>query len=117
IEIIAAGSPQAKGRVERSNGTQQDRLIKKMRLLGIADDAAANAYVEASYLPKHNARYTVAAVVRSTTTCRGIRIYATRMSSAWSTFGRWARTSSYSSGTRRFSSSVQRAVAFPPARR
>lgn len=61
IEIIAAGSPQAKGRVERSNGTQQDRLIKKMRLLGIADDAAANAYVEASYLPKHNARYTVAA--------------------------------------------------------
>ena len=61
IEIIAAGSPQAKGRVERSNGTQQDRLIKKMRLLGIADDAAANAYVESHYLPGYNARYAVAA--------------------------------------------------------
>jgi transposase len=60
IEIIAAGTPQAKGRVERSNGTQQDRLIKKMRLLDIADDAAANAYVESVYLPAHNARYTVA---------------------------------------------------------
>jgi hypothetical protein len=44
----------------RSNGTQQDRLIKKMRLLGIGDDAAANAYVDSSYLPLHNERYTVA---------------------------------------------------------
>jgi hypothetical protein len=61
IEIIAASTPQAKGRVERSNGTQQDRLIKKMRLLGIDNDAAANAYVEATYLPQHNARYAVVA--------------------------------------------------------
>lgn len=59
IEIIAASTPQAKGRVERSNGTQQDRLIKKMRLRGIADDAAANAYVDALYLPAYNARYAV----------------------------------------------------------
>jgi transposase len=61
IEIIAANTPQAKGRVERSNGTQQDRLIKKMRLLGIADDAGANAYVDSTYLPAHNARYAVPA--------------------------------------------------------
>lgn len=60
IEIIAAGTPQAKGRVERNNGTQQDRLIKKMRLLGIGDDPAANAYLESVYLPAHNARYAVA---------------------------------------------------------
>ena len=60
IQIIAAGTPQAKGRVERSNGTQQDRLIKKMRLLGIADDAAANDYVDSQYLPQYNARYAVA---------------------------------------------------------
>ena len=60
IEILAAGSPQAKGRVERSNGTQQDRLIKKMRLRGIADDAGANAYVEWVYLPAYNGRYAVA---------------------------------------------------------
>jgi transposase len=62
IEIIAAGTPQAKGRVERSNGVQQDRMIKKMRLRGIADDATANAYAESEYLPQHNARFTVAAV-------------------------------------------------------
>jgi hypothetical protein len=61
IEIIAASTPQAKGRVERSNGTQQDRLIKKMRLRGLADDAAANAYLEAEYLPAYNARYAVRA--------------------------------------------------------
>lgn len=60
IEIIAAGTPQAKGRVERSNGVQQDRMIKKMRLRGIADDAAANAYAESEYLPQHNARFAVA---------------------------------------------------------
>ena len=59
IEIIAASTPQAKGRVERSNGTQQNRLIKKMRLLGVADDAAANAYVDSTCLPAFNARYSV----------------------------------------------------------
>lgn len=57
IRIIGAGSPQAKGRVERSNGVHQDRLIKKMRRLGIENDAAANAYVTEIYLPAHNARF------------------------------------------------------------
>lgn len=60
IVIIAAGSPQAKGRIERAHGTHQDRLVKKMRLLGIGDYAAANAYLEASYWAEHNARYAVA---------------------------------------------------------
>src|SRR6266699_7315133 len=32
IHIIAASSPQAKGRVERVHGTHQDRLVKKLRL-------------------------------------------------------------------------------------
>ncbi len=32
IRIIAASSPQAKGRVERTHGTHQDRLVKKLRL-------------------------------------------------------------------------------------
>lgn len=57
IEVIGAGSPQAKGRVERSNGVHQDRLIKKMRRLGIEQDAAANAYVSDVYLPRYNARF------------------------------------------------------------
>src|SRR5450432_2775283 len=35
IRIIAANSPQAKGRVERNNGVHQDRLVKKLRRKGI----------------------------------------------------------------------------------
>jgi transposase len=57
IEIIAASSPQAKGRVERNHGTHQDRLVKKLRRLGIADATAANAFLETTYLPEHNARF------------------------------------------------------------
>ena len=41
--LIGASSPQAKGRVERHHCTHQDRLVKKMRLAGIADYEAANA--------------------------------------------------------------------------
>lgn len=57
IEIIAASSPQAKGRVERNHGTHQDRLVKKLRRLGIAEAIAANAFLETTYLPEHNARF------------------------------------------------------------
>jgi transposase len=59
IAIIGAASPQAKGRIERNHGTQQDRLIKKLRVQNVSDDAAANAYVEATYLPEHNTRFAV----------------------------------------------------------
>src|SRR6202163_4676996 len=57
IRIIAASSPQAKGRVERSHGTHQDRLVKKLRRAGIADATAANAFLETTYLPEHNVRF------------------------------------------------------------
>jgi transposase len=57
IRIIGASSPQAKGRVERHHGTHQDRLIKKLRRLGIRDYAAANAYLEAHYTADHNHRF------------------------------------------------------------
>jgi transposase len=57
IAIIGASSPQAKGRVERHHGTHQDRLIKKMRLQGIADYEAANRYLDEQYLPEHNAKF------------------------------------------------------------
>ena len=45
IEIICANSPQAKGRVERSNLTLQDRLVKELRLCGISDMVAVQAYL------------------------------------------------------------------------
>ena len=60
ITLIPAASPQAKGRVERGHGTHQDRLIKKLRLRGLCESAAANAYVDAEYLPAHNARFAIA---------------------------------------------------------
>ena len=60
IRIIAAHSPQAKGRVERNHGTHQDRLVKKMRRQGVGTLEEANRYLE-EYCPQHNARYAVAA--------------------------------------------------------
>jgi transposase len=57
IRIIAASSPQAKGRVERTHGTHQDRLVKKLRLAGIANYDQANAYLEEHYLAEHNRHY------------------------------------------------------------
>ncbi len=62
IEIIAASSPQAKGRVERAHGTHQDRLVKKLRLAGIASYEQANAYLDGHYLAEHNRRYAHAAI-------------------------------------------------------
>jgi len=61
IRIIAASTPQAKGRVERQHGVHQDRLIKKLRRKGIASYAAANQYLEQEYLPQHNRRFARAA--------------------------------------------------------
>jgi transposase len=57
IRIIAAGSPQAKGRVERAHGTHQDRLVKKLRLAGVASYEEANRFVEEGYLADHNRRF------------------------------------------------------------
>jgi len=51
-ELILAGSAQAKGRVGTGpRASHQDRLIKKMRLAGIRDYAAANRYLRARYWP------------------------------------------------------------------
>jgi transposase len=59
IEQICAWTPQAKGRVERANKTLQDRLIKEMRLAGISDMAAAQAFLPA-FMASHNAQFAVA---------------------------------------------------------
>ena len=56
IDIICANSSQAKGRVERANGTLQDRLVKEMRLSGIDTLAAGNAFLPA-FMENYNARF------------------------------------------------------------
>src|SRR6266542_4457112 len=58
IQIICANTPQAKGRVERVNQTLQDRLVKEMRLRGISNMAAANAYAP-EFIADLNARFAV----------------------------------------------------------
>ena len=61
IEHIAAYSPQARGRSERAFLTLQDRLPKELRLAGIETVAAANAWLAATYVPEHNARFAIVA--------------------------------------------------------
>ena len=58
IRIIAARSPQAKGRVENKHGLTQDRLVKELRLAGINTIDAANAFLK-TWLPKINERFSV----------------------------------------------------------
>jgi transposase len=58
IELILAGSPQAKGRVERNHGTNQDRWVKLLRLAGVTTRTEANALVDRKLLPDHNRRFT-----------------------------------------------------------
>jgi transposase len=55
IGSILALSPQAKGRVERSFRTAQDRLVKQLRLAKISTMEAANAFLENEYWPEWNA--------------------------------------------------------------
>src|SRR5256886_5763268 len=57
IRIIAASSPQAKGRVERVHGTHQDRLVKKLRLATVSNYDDANAYLQEHYIAQHNRHY------------------------------------------------------------
>jgi len=61
IALIAASSPQAKGRVERVHGTHQDRLVKKLRRKGIISHEATNVYLRNEYLAEHNRRFARAA--------------------------------------------------------
>ena len=58
VAVIHAHSPQAKGRVERLFRTFQDRLIKELRLVGVATLDVANRFV-ATYLPIYNRRFAV----------------------------------------------------------
>jgi len=57
VKLILANSPQAKGRVERMNGTLQDRLVKEMRLAGIHDMESANRFLAGKYLRAFNRQF------------------------------------------------------------
>ena len=61
VRVICANSPQAKGRIERSFGTLQDRMVKEMRLADIKTRNAGNKYIREHYMPDHNKRFSVPA--------------------------------------------------------
>lgn len=61
IKLIRAGSPQAKGRVERSFRTNQDRLVKELALKGIKTRREANRYLRRIFIPHYNRLFAVAA--------------------------------------------------------
>ena len=55
LRQIFARSPEAKGRVERANGTFQDRLVTELRLAGASTMAEANRVLE-EFLPRFSRR-------------------------------------------------------------
>lgn len=57
ITLIAAYSPEARGRSERAFRTLQDRLPKELVLAGITEMAAANRYLAERFLPAYNQRF------------------------------------------------------------
>lgn len=59
IRHILARSPEARGRSERAFGTIQGRLPQELRVAGIRTYAAANDYLETTFVPDFNRRFTV----------------------------------------------------------
>ena len=57
IEMIAAYSPEARGRSERAFRTHQDRLPKELALAGVSDMAAANRYLAETYWSAFNTEF------------------------------------------------------------
>src|SRR6202167_2203536 len=66
VQMIAAYSPQARGRSERSFGTWQGRLPQELRLAGISSVEGANAFLRQHYLAEFNAKFTVPAKENAT---------------------------------------------------
>jgi hypothetical protein len=61
IDWVAAHSPQAKGRIERSFLTAQDRLVKGLRVAGVTTLEGANQYLEQEFVPWWNQHLAVLA--------------------------------------------------------
>jgi len=66
VQMIAAYSPQARGRSERNFGTWQGRLPQELRLAGIGTVDGANAFLRERYIGEFNGRFTVPAAEKGT---------------------------------------------------
>jgi hypothetical protein len=66
IDMIAAYSPEARGRSERAFATHQGRLPNELALAGIKDMEAANRYLKDVYLPRFNEEFQVPSMEQGT---------------------------------------------------
>ena len=73
VKMIAAYSPQARGRSERNFGTWQGRLPQELRLRGIQDLAPANQFLRNEYVAEFNSRFTVGAAQKGSAFVRARR--------------------------------------------
>src|SRR3954463_200968 len=58
VRMIAAYSPQARGRMERNYGTWQGRLPQELRLRGMTDVDQANEFLRNEYIAEFNSKFT-----------------------------------------------------------
>ncbi len=61
IKLITANSPEAKGRVEKMNGTLQGRLVRELRFRKIKNVKEANQFLNEEFIPEFNAKFSVVA--------------------------------------------------------
>ena len=66
VQMIAAYSPQARGRSERSFGTWQGRLPQELRLAGIQTVEGANQFLRDRYIAEFNRQFAVLAKEKGT---------------------------------------------------
>ena len=66
VKMIAAYSPQARGRSERSFGTWQGRLPQELRLAGINSVEGANRFLREQYIEEFNCKFSVPATEKGT---------------------------------------------------
>ena len=66
VHMMAAYSPEARGRSERNFGTWQNRLPQELRLAGIGDLEGANEFLRERYIGEFNQKFSVAAAEKGT---------------------------------------------------
>lgn len=59
VELIFAYTPQAKGRVERSFGTWQSRLVPELKKARIVEVQKANEYIQERFIPRFNEKFAI----------------------------------------------------------
>src|SRR5215510_785682 len=56
-DVVPGATRKARGCVARNHGAVQDKLVKELRLAGISSIDEANKFLEKTYLPKMNRKF------------------------------------------------------------